>query len=276
MGLRTGLTKAGPHGGTEEHRVGQGAQKYTEHGHRQVHHEFARHPRPEDEGQERGEGGRRGGGDGPEHALRRELVGLVAMDALSHFPVGVLGDDDGAVDQHPQAQEHSKHHHEVEGIADLIQQDDGKEEGGGDGQAHDDAAANPEGRHHDGHDQRQCGTNVTRELIDLLLGIGGLVLGVEHLDPRREARAKQFHHGPRLIHRIDEIGVDALGDLDGDGGHAVHSGVARAVLEGTADGGDVRERHYRIAIGLHGNGEEIRGFLDDPRHLHGEATLVGV
>ena len=270
------LAEQRPDGGAEQQRVEQRAGEHEKHRHRQVAHELAGHARPEDERQKGGERGGHGRGDRPEHAGGGAGIGAARVHPLGHLAIRVLGDDDGAVDEHAEAEQHAERHHEVEGVAQGPDEDQREQERHRDRHADDQAAAQADGRHHQHHHQHQGGGDVAFQLGHLGERERRLVLGVEQLHLGRQGRAVALHDFLHLRHGVHHVGARPLGDVDGDGVVAVHPRVVLAILEGAADGGDVRERHHRIAVGLDGQIEDVLGGLDDARHLHGHAPGAGV
>ena len=198
------------------------------------------------------------------------------IEPLAHLAVGVLGHDDGAVDEHAKAQEHPEHHHEIEGVAEQINDDDREEQRHGYSQPDDDAAAKAHGGHDDDHDQRERGHDVALELGYLDPGELRRVLRRDHANRRRKPFARLVDDGADRIDRVDHVGVGALLDLDGNRFHAVEAGVTRAVLEGAPDARDVRQGDHGITADAHGQAQHVGRLFDHGRYLDGEAAEARV
>ena len=209
----TRATEQGAQDGPENQRVEQRPGQHGEHGHRQVAHELTRNTGPENQRQERSQGSCHGSGHGPEHAFGRQRVGAAAVETFNHLPVGVFGDDDGAVDQHAETEQHAEHDHEVECVSEEVQQDHREQQGNGNAEPDDDAAAETHGGHHHNHHERQRGEDISLQFGDLLKRPGRLVLRVENghfAGQRRTEVIDRLFHG---ADRIDDVGVGTFEDV---------------------------------------------------------------
>ena len=104
------------------------------------------------------------------------------VHSLAHQPIGIFGDHDTAVDEHPQRQQHAEHHHKVEGISQQINDGDGKQQRKRNAEPDDKAAPEPHGRHYEDHDQRQCGEDIALQLSHLHCRKFGLILRGNNAD----------------------------------------------------------------------------------------------
>ena len=198
------------------------------------------------------------------------------IHTVAHHAVGVLGDHDSAVDQHTQPQQHAEHDHEVEGIAQQVDDYHREQQGHRNAEPHDEAAAKTHGGHHQYHHQRQCGQDVALQFPHLQLGELGLVLGGYYLDPGRYAGPRGVHQGKHLRHRVDDIGFGALGDIDGNGIATVVAGEAGAVLESPPHGRHVRQGDDLVAGAADRQLQYVAGLLHHPRNLDREPAVAGI
>ena len=273
---RRRLAEARADGWSEHQRVQQRPGEHEKHRDGQVAHELAGDPRPEHQWQKRRQGGGDGRGDRPEHARCGRRVGVPRRHALRHLPVRVLGDHDGAVDQHAEAKQHPEHDHEVEGVAEQPHERQREQEGDRDGHADDDAAAQADGGHHQHHHHHQRGDDVALQLGHLVSGEGRLVLGREQPHGGRQMASVAFDHGAHFVHRAHQVGAGAFAHVDGDGVRAVHPGMALPILEGAPNVRHVGKRHHGVRPRLQGQIEDVLGGLDDAGHLHRHAPGAGL
>ncbi len=82
--------------------------------------------------------------------------------------------------------------------------------------------------------------------------------------------------GAHLRVVVDDVGADALGDFDGDGGMAVETRIAVRVLEGPANVGDVRKRHDTVAGNLDRQGQNVFARFEKTGYLDREAALTRI
>ena len=198
------------------------------------------------------------------------------MHAVGHHTVGVLGDDDAAVYQHAQSQQHAEHHHEIEGIAQLVDNNHREQQGHRNTQADDNTTPEAHGRHHQYHDQRQRGDNIALQFAHLKRGEFSLVLRYDHLDARRNTRSRRVHQRQYLLYTVYDIGVGALGDLDRYGLATVVARVTGAILESPSHRGHILQRHYRVTGTADRQVEDIRGLFNHGGHFHRKAPFAGI
>ena len=78
------------------------------------------------------------------------------------------------------------------------------------------------------------------------------------------------------MHRFDDIGPGALGDLQHHRRLAIDPGEALRILEGPLECGHVAERHHGIIGDLERHGHDIINGLHHPRHLERHAPGTGI
>ena len=256
--------------------VEQRPDQHPQQGNGQIPHKGAGHAGPEHQRHEGGQGGGGGGEHGQKHPLRRCAIGRKFGFAFGNSPFRVLGDHDGAVDQHAQPQQHAEHDHEVERVAEQPQENEGEQEGNRDGAGHQQAASYAHCREYDQHHQHQRGHDIALQLHDLLGGELGGVLRVEHVYARGQPLAEIVRHLAHRGGRFDAVGSRAPVHEHRNGLLAIGVGVAGAVLEGAPHRGHIAQGHDRVAFDSHRNIEQIGGGLDDAGHLHRNAALGGI
>ena len=89
--------------------------------HREIAHELSRNARPQQHGQKGADHGRGRAHHRPEHAQRRFRKGLLRRVAFCHFAVGIFHHDDRAIDQNADGEQHGEHDHEVQRLAEPVQ-----------------------------------------------------------------------------------------------------------------------------------------------------------
>ena len=82
------------------------------------------------------------------------------MIAFRHFSVRVFCDYDCAIYEHAEAKQHAKHHHEVEGITQQVDENERKQKGNRNAQTNDQTAAKAHCGDHYDHHQTKRGKDV--------------------------------------------------------------------------------------------------------------------
>ena len=264
----------------EDERHQERRREGRQQGYGQELHELADDAGPEDEGQEGRQRGRRRGDDRPRHALGGQPVGEAAGLALGHLAVGVLGDHDGAVDQHADGEDQRKEHHDVDGEAEGGQHQDAGEKRARDGDPDQTRGAQAERRDDDDHDQNDGADHVVLQFLQHGPDIVGLVLGIGDVNggayPRLPGGALGLDHAAHRLDGFDDVLSGALLDLEGQGRTAVEAGKRFGILEGAAHFADVTEPDHGIAVDLDGQGHDVEDGLEKSRHLQGEPSLAGI
>src|SRR3990167_4461851 len=261
----------------QEHQGhGQGGEQADDHRGRQVFHELADHPGPEQQRQEYHQGGGGGGDHRPGHSRRRVGPGLARVLALMQVAVGQLGNDDGAIHQHPGDQDQAEQHDYVEGEAEHPDQQDAGQEGAGNGQADQQRRAQAHARHHQDQHQDNGGHHVVEQVAEQALDFLRLIHDVADLQACGQQRLGLDHQCLDLLDGGDDVGAAALGHFQDDGGLAVDPGEAGRILEGAVNAGDIAEGHHAAADHLDRHGQHVFQILDDPGHLQAHAPGAGV
>ena len=191
---------------------------------RHVLHELADDPRPEQQRREGGDPRQRRGDHRPGHPPRREREGLLARHALGHPPLGELGDDDRIVHQHPDREDQAEEHDDVDGQPRQRQQEDADQERHRDREADQDRRPPGEREQDDDEDQHHRGQHAVLQVGEELADVGRLVLAEADHRALGHHRAGGLGGGLHPVHRLDQVGAGALGDLDGDRRLAVQRG----------------------------------------------------
>ena len=242
-----------------------------DHHHRQIAHEFARNPGPQQQRQEGCERRCRGGDDRPEHQLGGPVVGLVRRQALGHLAVGILDHHDGAIDQHADGQHEAEHHHHVHRHAEEGKDEKADHEGGGNGKTHQQAGSEPQRADDHDHHQRNRSQDRGLQRTQNLIDEARLVDHVVDLDRLRPVLREFPHHIANVGIVVDDVGADALDDLERHGRLAVDAGIGRGILEVAADIGDLAERHHALAVLLDRDRIDVLRRFDQARKLDVEA-----
>ena len=171
-----GFAQKGAKYRTEQQCIQERTNQHGKDGDGKIAHKLPGYAGPEKHGQKGSERGGRRSCYGPEHAFCGGDVSLLSVHSLGHFPVREFDHNNGAIDQHAKAQQHAEHHHEVEGIANLVNDDDREQQRDRNTQTDDNPAAEAHGGNHEYHDQGQSGNNITLQFGNLHIGKLGLVL----------------------------------------------------------------------------------------------------
>ena len=165
-----------PHGRHEYQCHGQGGGERGNERNREELHELAHDTRPEQQRHERGESGRGGGRDGPGHAFCGLCIGLASVHAFRHAAVGELGDDDGAIHEHPHRQDQAEQDDDVHGQAEHRDDQDAGQERARYGQPHEPGGAHAQRADDDDHHQDDRGQHVILEVCEHVADLHGPVL----------------------------------------------------------------------------------------------------
>src|SRR6185369_6839470 len=153
---------------------------------------------------------------------------------------------------------------------------DADQERAGDGDADDQAAAQPKRSDDDNEDEQDGRDEAVLQLAQHVADFLGAVLGERDLDLRRPGLALLRHQGTDLIDGFDDVLTGALRHFDADRRQAVDAGDGFGVLEGAAETGDVLDPHDSVAIDLQRHVEDVVGGFEQARHLDREPTLSSI
>ena len=268
-----GLGDDRPQRGHEDQRIDHRCRQRRDQRDRHVFHEFADDPRPEQQRREGGDPGQGRGDHRAGHAVRRLGIGLALVHPLAHAPLGIFHDDDRVIDQHPHGQDQAEQHHKVHRQPGHLQSQNAHQEGCRNRQT--DQDRRPHGQRIENHDEHQHHRRQDRilQITQQLADGDGLVLAERHHHAFGHLRLQGIRRGFDLIHRLDQVGPDALGHLDGDRRLAVQPRHRVGVFQRRVDFRKVFDRHHGIAIGHHGQLGKIFHRFDQRGHLDGVASL---
>ena len=263
-------------GGDNDQGHNEGCREGIEQGQRQELHELASGSRPEQQWQEYRQRGRSGGDDRPGHALGCFTVCGKFRRTFREPAVGVFGDNDGAIDQHPDRQNQGEQHHHVQGVAIDAENNQRHQECAGNGHADHKGAAQSQAAKHQHHHQQSGDQHVIEQVVEHFLNLTRFVLGGAHFDTSRPIGLHLCDHGFHIVQGMNDVGADALFDFQSNGGFTIHPGAVFAIFVRQTAYGDVLKQNHLIAVHLHRQLQNIRNAFNQAWNLDGKSAGTGI
>ena len=196
-----------------------------------------------------------------------------AVHSFGHPAFGVFGHDDGVVDQHADRQDQAEQDDDVDRVSGHRQGKDTHQERGRNGHADDDGGAARQGIENDDEDQDDGDQNVVLQIAEQGSDDVRLVLAEGDHGTFRQALLEVRREHLHGVNRVDEIGANALLDLDGDGGLAIEPGDGLGVLETLPDRGEIARANDRFRSGDDRQIGDVLDRFDQRGYAHREATF---